>query len=284
MTPWGNCFPGLSAPVADPVLRILSLGGGVQSTTLAEAAARGDVGPMPDCAIFADTGWEPKHVIDHVAHLKERLPFPIHIVSAGNLRDDIFAGQNTRTTRMPSVPFFIKNPDGSIGMGRRQCTAHYKLEPIKRKVRSLLGVGPRARIAPGSVEMWIGISTDEVVRLTPSRVQYIVNRFPLIEANMSRRDCERWLAERQLRAAKSACLGCSFRSNAEWRHLRDNYPDEWMDTVKADYIIRDGGSTKPLKGQQFMHKSCVPLDRAPIDEAENGPSLFNNECLGMCWS
>jgi hypothetical protein len=30
----------------------------VQSTTLALMAARGEIEP-PDCAIFADTGWEP---------------------------------------------------------------------------------------------------------------------------------------------------------------------------------------------------------------------------------
>jgi hypothetical protein len=38
-------------------LRVLSLGAGVQSTTLALMAAHGEIGPMPDCAIFADTGW-----------------------------------------------------------------------------------------------------------------------------------------------------------------------------------------------------------------------------------
>lgn len=32
-------------------LRVLSLGAGVQSTTLALMAARGEIGPMPDCAI-----------------------------------------------------------------------------------------------------------------------------------------------------------------------------------------------------------------------------------------
>ena len=40
------------------MLRILSLGAGVQSTTLALMAAHGEV-EAPDCAIFADTGWEP---------------------------------------------------------------------------------------------------------------------------------------------------------------------------------------------------------------------------------
>lgn len=48
-------------------LRILSLGAGVQSTTLALMAAHGEIGPMPDCAIFADTGWEPKAVYEHLA-------------------------------------------------------------------------------------------------------------------------------------------------------------------------------------------------------------------------
>ena len=33
----------------------LSLGAGVQSSTLALMAAKGEIGPMPDAAIFADT-------------------------------------------------------------------------------------------------------------------------------------------------------------------------------------------------------------------------------------
>jgi hypothetical protein len=40
-------------------LRVLSLGAGDQSTTLAPMAAHGIIDPMPDCAVFADTGWKP---------------------------------------------------------------------------------------------------------------------------------------------------------------------------------------------------------------------------------
>ncbi|MBF9664240.1 hypothetical protein IAI33_11380, partial [Streptococcus pseudopneumoniae] len=40
------------------MLTILSLGAGVQSSTLALMAAAGEITPMPDIAIFADTGWE----------------------------------------------------------------------------------------------------------------------------------------------------------------------------------------------------------------------------------
>jgi hypothetical protein len=47
------------------VLTVLSLGAGVQSTTLALMAAQGEIQPLPDCAIFADTGWEPATVYRH---------------------------------------------------------------------------------------------------------------------------------------------------------------------------------------------------------------------------
>ena len=44
-------------------LRILSLGAGVQSTTLALMIEKGEV-PMVDCAIFSDVKGEPQKVYD----------------------------------------------------------------------------------------------------------------------------------------------------------------------------------------------------------------------------
>ena len=69
-------FPGSipdPAQAAEIRLRVLSLGAGVQSTTLALMAAHGEIGPMPDCAIFADTGWEPNAVYEHLAWLDRRM-------------------------------------------------------------------------------------------------------------------------------------------------------------------------------------------------------------------
>lgn len=89
-------------------LRALSLGAGVQSTTLALLAAHGEIGPMPDCAIFANTGWEPKAVYEHLAWLMSPnvLPFPVHIVSAGSIRDQLVqAGEGNRWA---SIPAFAK--------------------------------------------------------------------------------------------------------------------------------------------------------------------------------
>jgi hypothetical protein len=41
-------------------------------------AAHGEIGPMPDCAIFADTGWEPQRRLrsSRMADVAERLAVP----------------------------------------------------------------------------------------------------------------------------------------------------------------------------------------------------------------
>lgn len=63
----------------------LSLGAGVQSSTLALMAAAGEVTPMPDGAIFADTQAEPASVYRWLDRLETMLPFPVHRVTAGSL-------------------------------------------------------------------------------------------------------------------------------------------------------------------------------------------------------
>ena len=53
---------------------IISLGAGVQSSVMALMAAKGEITPMPDCAIFADTGWEPKRVYEWLDWLEDERP------------------------------------------------------------------------------------------------------------------------------------------------------------------------------------------------------------------
>ena len=51
-----------------PTLRLLSLGAGVQSTTLLLMSLCGEL-PKLDAAIFADTGWEPARVYEHLERI-----------------------------------------------------------------------------------------------------------------------------------------------------------------------------------------------------------------------
>ncbi|WP_368649774.1 hypothetical protein [Brucella intermedia] len=308
-------FPGFArdrAQSADIRLRVLSLGAGVQSTTLALMAAHGEIGPMPDCAIFADTGWEPKPVYEHLAWLASPnvLPFPIHIVSAGDLRADLIAG--ARGARWASIPAFTRNvtPAGTelpvydeddngdlvvvgsrilptdqvgVGMIRRQCTGDYKIVPIRRKVRELLGLTRRRSPAAPVAEQWIGISLDEALRMKPSFETWQTNRWPLIERGMTRNDCLRWLERHGYPLPpKSACIGCPFHSDDHWRHMRNHDPEAWADAVAVDATIRTG--FHGIRGEVYLHRSAVPLDQADLSTAaDHGQlDLWLNECEGMC--
>lgn len=263
----------------EPTYRILSLGAGVQSTTLLLLAAEGRL-PKLDGAIFSDTGWEPKAVYDHLDRLEEQVAkpagIPIYRVSAGNIRSDALDPAH----RFASMPLFIKNPDGGDGMTRRQCTSEYKLKPIKAQVRELLGY-PHPRPVPRGVfvEQWIGISRDEFGRAKDSGIQYLRSAFPLLDLEdaadgregWTRDDCLRYLRTRGWGTTpKSACIGCPFHGNAQWRRLRDEQPDEWADAVDFDRAIRAGNARgnangKPLLGEAYLHRSRLPLDQAPID-------------------
>ena len=91
------------------------------------------------------------------------------------------------------IPVYLKGRDG---IGRRQCTDNYKIRPIRRRIREMLGLMPRQRVPAGTtVELWLGISTDEAIRVRTSRDRWITDRYPLIEAGMSRSDCLNWWKE-----------------------------------------------------------------------------------------
>lgn len=386
-------------------ITVLSLGAGVQSTTLALMAVEG-VLPKPDAAIFADTGWEPKRVYDHLNRLGKALDeagIPLHRVSRGNLRDDVLSPHT-----QAGIPYFTLGPlrrevvidesrpcpawcgwdayhealadlddladdeDGLTppvkplpcegcdsrgitvvrshvewrrvkGMGSRRCTGRYKVEPIEREIRQLLGAEVRqvpcrfcdaagSRVPPWDADaglgpcsvcrgsgtrnlvgpvpagatavQWIGFSNDEASRVNDNRFPpYITPQYPLLGLGMSRDDCLRWLESRGWdHVVKSACVGCPFHGNAQWRELRDtcecghhrdshfhisdtergacrilspankygNYmcsclgfqASEWEDAVAFDAEFR----TAPgMASQRYLHASRVPLDQAPID-------------------
>ena len=62
-------------------LTVISLGGGVQSSVIGLMASQGASDRAPDCAIFADTHWEPPSVYTTWDGCKARLlsPYPSRI-------------------------------------------------------------------------------------------------------------------------------------------------------------------------------------------------------------
>ncbi len=274
------------------MLTVISLGAGVQSTTMALMAAHGEITPMPDCAIFADTGAEPAHVYEQLERLITRLPFPVHKVSAGNIADDLKRGFTTAGSqgRFAGAPFFIKRKKSNgvsfeLSMGRRQCTRHYKIDVLKKKQRELLGYKPGARIPLGLIEVWIGISLDEAMRARPARDAWQINRHPLLELRMTRQACLEWLAAHDYPVpGKSACTFCPFRDNAGWRDMKKNDPASFAQACEVDDLVRKGGHMRKWRNELFVHRSLKPLAEVDFSNAEDRGqlNLFINECDGMC--
>ncbi|MFT7837764.1 hypothetical protein Q5530_16640 [Saccharothrix sp. BKS2] len=156
-------------------------------------------------------------------------------------------------------------------------TSEYKIIPLKRAARELLGY-PHPRRVPCGVyaEQAIGISTDEIGRAKDSGLRFLRNVFPLLDLDFDRTRCVEFLAGRGFgQTVKSACVGCPFHGNTGWRWIRDHDPDGWAEAVEFDRAIRHGyphatGQGQALRGRYFLHRSCVPLDQADLDGPAKG--------------
>jgi hypothetical protein len=266
------------------MLSVISLGAGVQSSVMALMAAHGELTPMPDCAIFSDTGAEPRYVYEWLDWLETQLPFPVHRVMwkqglLENIKESVAGG------RFASPPFFTESDSQDSGRLWRQCTSEFKIQPIERFIRrELLNLEPSQRGPKEiAVEQWMGISTDEMQRMKDSRLHFIRNRFPLIESRMSRSDCLRWMADKGYpMPQKSSCTFCPYHDDAFWRDMKLTDPESWQQAVEVDELIRAGvrGTTQKL----YLHRSLTPLVDVDFRNAADfgQMDMFEEECDGMC--
>jgi hypothetical protein len=263
-------------------LRVLSLGAGVQSTTLLLMMLEGEIEPA-DHAIFADTGWEPKAVYKHLEYLKPlmvKANMPLHIVRKGNIRKDFL--QNDK--RAASMPLHMLSNEGKAGMIRRQCTAEYKLAPLMKKQRELAGLKSGERCKEHRITTLIGISLDEVQRMKDPSFSWIQHEYPLVDKRITREDCLSWCSDKGYnKPPRSACIGCPFKSDDEWRLLKQD-PEAWEDAVDFDRQIRGEHLKSRFTSIPFLHKSHLPLDEVDLrsNDEKGIMSLFDNECEGMC--
>jgi hypothetical protein len=249
-------------------MRVLSLGWGWQSFTTVVMSALGDLEPV-DVAIHADTDFERQATYSFA---KRWTPW---IEEHGIKVVTVSSNATIRVWHGEMIPAFTKSDDESgaiYGQALRTCTQRWKIAPMRRWLQDNRN--------GEQVELWIGISTDEALRMKPSGVKYINNRYPLIEKSMSRKDCGLYLVEHGIEIPKkSACTFCPFHSTKEWRDVKDN-PKDWKEAIDVDRAIRDARTPYQL----FLHPSRKPLSEVDLrTEQEKGQmSLWDEECEGMC--
>ena len=267
--------------------KVLSLGAGAQSTVLALMAEKGWEGlEKPNLAIFADTQWEPRTVYDHLEWLKSQLSYEIVTVTAGDIKNNMLHGVNPDGDTFLDVPVFLVNADGTNSVAARQCTTHYKITPIHKEIRRRLKVPAGKRVPKDiQVEMWLGISADESIRMKPSRDEWIDNRYPLIEMNMTRADIYKWFEDRYpgRHLPRSACIGCPYHDDMEWKWIKENEPESFKDAVNVDWSLRNvPAASGSLRGKAYLHKSRVPLADVDFSQTRDYGDYMATECEGLC--
>lgn len=287
----------------------LSLGAGVQSSTVALMCSRGELPYRVDFAVFADTQQEPKEVYRWLDWLEKQLTFPVLRVTAGDLGADSLRLRKSKKSGKiylrNLIPMFIQNPDGSKGIIGRKCTAEYKVRQIIAAMRgevtqkaihrwrkengvvsyAVEGSKKRRWEVPEGTEplvtCLIGISWDEVERMKVSPEPWIENKWPLVDVKMTREDCLTWMQKNGFpRPPRSACTFCPYHSDAEWLRMRDTDPESFASAVEWERQMHARSKRdQAMRGVPFLHASLKPLPLVAFKDA--GPA-FGNECEGMC--
>ena len=239
-----------------PELRVISLGWGVQSWTLAAMVGLGELPPV-DFAIHSDTGHERAGTYSHAAKWTPWLEARgVKVRTVSGSRTDVVRQHAAASVLIPA--FTSDEESGKRGQVRRQCTREWKIRPMRRFIRGIL---PGGSLRPGAVESWQGISLDEWQRMRDSDVAYITNKYPLVEARITRADCITWLDGKGLDIpVKSACTFCPYHNAAEWQRMKRAGGPDWIEAVEVDQAIR---SKRASHGRLlYVHSQRSPLPEA----------------------
>ena len=189
-----------------------------------------------------------------------------------------------------TIPVYLAERDNTpAGVNWRQCTSDYKIAPIQRKVQKLLGLNPRQPMSDETnVEMWLGITTDEAMRIKSSRQWWINHRYPLInDVPMSRDQCLEWfnLYYPRRSLTRSACIGCPFRSSSSWVEIKNSEPELYEEAVEIDTMLRspEHNAGRMFRKLAYLHHRRIPLAEAiELDSQSREVNGFINECEGHC--
>jgi len=263
-------------------MEIMSFGGGVQTVALTVMACNGYLGiEKPDHAIFADTKWETQSTYDYIKWFEGWMTdrgLKLHTVTKGDIRADAL----DKNSRFASMPLYtLDKKSGQKGMIRRQCTNEYKIQPVMKKIRELVGLKKYERWKGEQINLWLGISLDEAQRMKDSQIKWITYKYPLIDHLIARdkrtyhgligKDfCIQYLESQNIPIPpKSACIGCPFHSDYYWKNLKREAPEEFKNACDFDDEIRK--HRVAIRGAVFIHRSCKPLSEVNFSDQ---PDLF----------
>jgi hypothetical protein len=246
---------------------VFSYGGGRQTVAICVLIKLG-VLPKPDVVVMADTSrenpstWE--YLEKHTRPMLAEMGLEIHIAGHDLATVDIYSGNGDLL-----LPVYTK--DGKLpGF----CSNEWKKRVVDRYLKKNLGISSGTK--------WLGYGLEERRRWMKQH-NTVEGKWktvcPLVDLMIDTHTCLEIIKKNGLpEPHHSACWMCPHKSNAEWKLIRDSYPDKWQDAVELDKEVRENDD----RGGVYLHRSGVPLDEANLDEAES-PEIVRQCTLGMCF-
>ena len=243
---------------------IVNFGGGVDSTAILVGLVRrfraGDATARPALVIFADTGSELPATYDNVERVSAWLTIegfpPVTVINRNN------SGIKTRVKYTTIEGNMLANETlPGEAFGRGNCSCKWKHEPMdaflfggKRPARAgwLLDHGftgkPIKLVGYDATEVASGKRAKNAAKTEDASGRYGF-RYPLVEWNWSREDCEREIAAEGLVVpVKSACFFCPNQRPCELRAMAASDPALFLRALVIEEVARRGKNGLGIEG------------------------------------
>lgn len=262
-------------------LKILSCGAGMQSTALALMACENVITPgkfpkvpVYDMVVFCDLGKEPPWVIKQVEFIEKACNsagIPFVILQSPLYKDYL---ENFGKSRVVSIPFWTVDQNGKKGKMMRNCTMDYKINLIQKYVRwEILGYAKGQRTKSEDLkahEMHIGFSTEEKQRCKDNPNKMFINKFPLVDMGLERKDNYTYIRDSWgLETKASACSFCPFHRNYFFKYLKDNEPEEYKAVVEFDNLLEIGQPKTNIRSKLYISRSRKRIADLSTEECKD---------------
>ena len=239
----------------------------MQSTALALMACENVIKPgkfplvpIYDLVAFCDLGKEPPWVVKQVEFIEKacnNADIPFVVLQSPLYKDYL---DNFGKSRVVSIPFWTVDQDGKKGKMMRNCTMDYKINLIQNYVRwNILGYAKGQRTKPEDLkahEMHIGFSTEEQQRCKENPHKMFINKFPLVDMGLERKDNYAYIRDTWgLETKASACSFCPFHRNYFFQYLKDNEPEEYRAVVEFDNLLETGQPSTNIRSKLYISRS-----------------------------
>jgi hypothetical protein len=253
-------------------VKVISYGGGVQSTALLVLAAQGDV--SVDAVLFANVGDDSEHpaTLDYVRDVAdpygERMGVPVVTLS----RPDTVL-QRILGSKVGSTPIPMRAESGAPGV--RSCTIDYKIKVISKWTKE------HGATADDPASVLIGFSWDEAHRVKDmERSPWEVAEYPLLDRRLTRHDCQNIIERAGLPVPhKSSCFFCPFHRPSVWAQMRRDEPALFIKSAEIETEV-NRRRTEHGKPPMFLTRLGKPLELAINAELQDDLDLGGDEAEG----